>query len=134
MFLTSSLQFDPAPRAGEPLVSRRVPDVRITSLLINSLLVVALTFFFFLRMIVFPLNQRYSTSLFQLPYFSFIILFSIYSSISLFSSLFFLPPPSSLSLLFHSTRIFHYGFLNISPSISSSLTINFLFFMNLIHL
>ena len=22
-----SLQFDPAPRAGEPLVSRRVPDV-----------------------------------------------------------------------------------------------------------
>lgn len=32
-FLTSadvppSLQFDPAPRAGEPLVSRRVPDVR----------------------------------------------------------------------------------------------------------
>jgi hypothetical protein len=29
-----SLQFDPAPRAGEPLVSRRVPDyflVRISS-------------------------------------------------------------------------------------------------------
>jgi serine/threonine-protein phosphatase 2A catalytic subunit len=24
--LTRSLQFDPAPRAGEPLVSRRVPD------------------------------------------------------------------------------------------------------------
>jgi serine/threonine-protein phosphatase 2A catalytic subunit len=26
-FGTFSLQFDPAPRAGEPLVSRRVPDV-----------------------------------------------------------------------------------------------------------
>ena len=28
-FVHHSLQFDPAPRAGEPLVSRRVPDVRL---------------------------------------------------------------------------------------------------------
>jgi hypothetical protein len=27
----SSLQFDPAPRAGEPLVSRRVPDYFLVS-------------------------------------------------------------------------------------------------------
>lgn len=36
----NSLQFDPAPRAGEPLVSRRVPDyflVRIDSHLFTSL-------------------------------------------------------------------------------------------------
>lgn len=28
---TGSLQFDPAPRAGEPLVSRRVPDYFLVS-------------------------------------------------------------------------------------------------------
>lgn len=32
-YLLPSLQFDPAPRAGEPLVSRRVPDVRVLSTL-----------------------------------------------------------------------------------------------------
>jgi hypothetical protein len=31
IILCRSLQFDPAPRAGEPLVSRRVPDVRSLS-------------------------------------------------------------------------------------------------------
>jgi len=30
-FLQSSLQFDPAPRAGEPLVTRRVPDYFLVS-------------------------------------------------------------------------------------------------------
>ena len=30
-FLQFSLQFDPAPRAGEPLVTRRVPDYFLVS-------------------------------------------------------------------------------------------------------
>lgn len=31
--LERSLQFDPAPRAGEPLVSRRVPDYFLVSVI-----------------------------------------------------------------------------------------------------
>ena len=31
--INTSLQFDPAPRAGEPLVSRRVPDYFLVSML-----------------------------------------------------------------------------------------------------